>query len=96
MASLDPNLRPSSFSNFGKVDIAAPGRDVFSSWPRPINFKTISGTSMATPRVAGDIGCITGSADTATADRLKKIEGVVDIAPDMQIEIGPPDAGETW
>ncbi|MDP3534665.1 MAG: hypothetical protein Q8S08_04660 [Halomonas sp.] len=46
--------------------------------------------------VLEDIGCITGSADTATADRLKKIEGVVDIAPDMQIEIGPPDAGETW
>lgn len=53
VASLDPNLTPSSFSNFGKVDIAAPGRDVFSSWPRPINFKTISGTSMATPHVAG-------------------------------------------
>ncbi|WFE72122.1 hypothetical protein P8S55_03300 [Halomonas sp. M1] len=46
--------------------------------------------------VLEDIGCITGSADTATADRLKKIEGVVDIAPDMPIEIGPPDAGETW
>ncbi|MBR2513484.1 MAG: hypothetical protein IKE45_05585 [Halomonas sp.] len=46
--------------------------------------------------VLEDIGCITGSADIATADRLKKIEGVVDIAPDMQIEIGPPNAGETW
>lgn len=46
--------------------------------------------------VLEDIGCITGSADTATADRLKQIEGVVDIAPDLQIEIGPPDAGKTW
>lgn len=53
VASLDPSLRPSSFSNYGKVDIAAPGRDVFSSWPRPINYRTISGTSMATPHVAG-------------------------------------------
>ncbi len=53
VASLDPNLRPSLFSNFGKVDIAAPGRDVFSSWPRPIRYKSISGTSMATPHVAG-------------------------------------------
>ncbi|RUR31671.1 S8 family serine peptidase [Vreelandella nanhaiensis] len=53
VASLDPNLRPSSFSNYGKVEIAAPGRDVFSSWPRPINYRTISGTSMATPHVAG-------------------------------------------
>jgi subtilisin len=53
VASLDPNLQPSSFSNFGKVEIAAPGRDVFSSWPRPTRYRTISGTSMATPHVAG-------------------------------------------
>ena len=33
VASLDQNLSPSSFSNFGKVEIAAPGRDVFSSVP---------------------------------------------------------------
>ena len=53
VASLDSNLAPSSFSNFGKIEIAAPGRDVFSSWPRPTRYKTISGTSMATPHVAG-------------------------------------------
>jgi subtilisin family serine protease len=37
----------------GKVEIAAPGRDVFSSWPRPTKYNTISGTSMATPHVSG-------------------------------------------
>lgn len=53
VASLDSTLSPSSFSNFGKIEIAAPGRDVFSAWPRPTRYKTISGTSMATPHVAG-------------------------------------------
>jgi subtilisin family serine protease len=53
VASLDSNLRPSSFSNFGKIDIAGPGGDVFSTWLRPARYRTISGTSMATPHVAG-------------------------------------------
>jgi subtilisin family serine protease len=53
VASLDQDLNPSSFSNFGKVEIAAPGRDVFSSVPRPTRYGTKSGTSMATPHVAG-------------------------------------------
>lgn len=53
VASLDSNLRPSSFSNRGKIEIAAPGRDVFSSAPMPRRYATMSGTSMATPHVSG-------------------------------------------
>jgi subtilisin family serine protease len=66
VASLDPNLAPSSFSNFGKIEIAAPGRDVFSSWPRPQRYRTISGTSMACPHVAG---CAALWAETSTTLR---------------------------
>lgn len=53
VASLDPALSPSGFSNFGKIEIAAPGRDVFSSVPMPRRYGIMSGTSMATPHVAG-------------------------------------------
>ncbi len=37
----------------GQVDVAGPGVDVFSSWPMPDRYNTISGTSMATPHAAG-------------------------------------------
>jgi subtilisin len=53
VASLDQNLAPSSFSNFGKVEIAGPGRDIFSAAPMPRRYQIMSGTSMATPHVAG-------------------------------------------
>jgi subtilisin len=53
VASLDPNLVPSAFSNVSKIDIAAPGRDVFSSIARPVKYGTQSGTSMAAAHVAG-------------------------------------------
>jgi subtilisin len=53
VAALDSALQVAFFSCGGKVDIAGPGVDVFSSWPRPVLHKTISGTSMATPHVAG-------------------------------------------
>ncbi|HEX6364051.1 MAG TPA: S8 family serine peptidase [Albitalea sp.] len=66
VASLDPTLAPSSFSNFGKIEIAAPGRDVFSSVPRPTRYGVKTGTSMATPHVAG---CAALWAETSPALR---------------------------
>lgn len=53
VGAVDINLRPAPFSCRGKVDIAGPGVNVFSSWIRPQLHNTISGTSMATPHVSG-------------------------------------------
>ena len=37
----------------GAVDLTGPGVDVYSSWPTPLRYKRISGTSMATPHLSG-------------------------------------------
>ncbi|MGH2534237.1 MAG: S8 family peptidase [Thermomicrobiales bacterium] len=64
VGALDPELLVASFSSGGinpdggDVDIAAPGVRVRSSWPRPILYRTINGTSMATPHVAGVAGLL--------------------------------------
>ncbi len=59
VAALDSSSQVAAFSNGGmkepggQIAIAAPGVAVRSSWPQPILYRSIQGTSMATPHVAG-------------------------------------------
>ncbi|MBL1099936.1 S8 family peptidase [Streptomyces coffeae] len=76
VASSTDKDEQSDFSNFGKaVDIYAPGSDITSDWNDGDDAtKTISGTSMATPHVAGAAAVyLSGHQDAKPADVAKAL-----------------------
>ena len=80
VAALDRNDQLASFSNYGvkSVAIAAPGVDILSTWLGN-DYEEKSGTSMATPVVAGVAALIASNNPNISVDDLKKrVLGAVD------------------
>ncbi len=73
VAALDRNDQMASFSNFGikTVHVAAPGKDILSTWLND-EYREASGTSMATPYVAGVAALILASEPDLTVAQLRE------------------------
>ncbi len=86
VAATDVNDKKASWSSFGKwVDVAAPGVEIYSTFPNhtntigKTNYGYASGTSMATPHAAGLAALIwTTSYNGSNADVRRQIEATAD------------------
>ena len=104
VASLTNTGDISSFSSYGatQVDLAAPGSSIYSTLPGS-TYGTLSGTSMATPHVAGAAALYASANPNATAADIKAaILGTVDattslsgkVATNGRLDVGNLMAGK--
>lgn len=73
VAATDKTDNLTSFSNFGvkTVHIAAPGRDILSTWLND-SYREASGTSMAAPQVAGVAALILSLEPNISVEKLRE------------------------
>jgi len=85
VAATDHNDDLADFSSYGatSVDLAAPGDEIYSTFPGN-SYGTLSGTSMATPHVAGALALVYGRFPTIAAlDAKSLILNFADPLPDL-------------
>ncbi len=59
--------------------------------------KRVTDAGFRIDEVLEEIGCITGYADDAVANTIRRLPGIVDVSQELpSINIGPPDAIDTW
>jgi subtilisin family serine protease len=84
VAALDRKDTMASFSNFGvkTVHIAAPGREILSTWLGN-TYREASGTSMAAPHVSGVAALILSSEPNLSVAKLRErlLESVDELSP---------------
>lgn len=108
VAALGPSGDPSSFSNFGKIELAAPGGEqsqgglqdaggiLSTVWGN--NYAFFQGTSMASPHVAGVAGLVMSTSGVTAAEGRKAMFDTanrqkITSLPDRRFGYGVVDAG---
>ena len=92
VAAMDRTDSMTSFSNFGTktVHIAAPGRDIVSTWLKN-SYREASGTSMAAPHVSGVAALILANEPNLSMAKLR--ERLLDSADDLDVLKGRVASG---
>jgi hypothetical protein len=71
---------------------------VTSSGERPLEElkDELLGLGFHIDHVMDQIGVIAGRGDEAVAGKIRRVRGVAEVAPDHDVDIGPPDSDKTW
>lgn len=73
VGAVDSNKQRATFSNYGlKVDVSAPGVNIYSSYPGN-SYKNLNGTSMATPHIVGVISLMKAFDPSLGTSEIKQI-----------------------
>lgn len=54
--------------------------------------KNLTKSGFRVDKVLDEIGVITGTSNDDDVERFRSVDGVADVSPDEDVDIGPPDA----